>query len=85
MTAKVTLSFSEETIEEARRFAQRDGMSLSAWINQAAREKALREVFAAHAAAVRQAGFDLEATALADEREAEMVDDAMFGGGARAA
>ncbi|GAB3140019.1 hypothetical protein GCM10027290_10210 [Micromonospora sonneratiae] len=84
MAAKVTLSFSEDTIEEARRFAKRDGMSLSAWINQAAQEKALREVFTAHAAAIRSAGFDLEATALADEREGEMVDDAMFGG-ARAA
>src|SRR5918997_426334 len=56
MTAKVTLSFSDETIEEARRFAKREGMSLSAWIDQAAREKALREVFAAHAAAVGRAG-----------------------------
>jgi hypothetical protein len=78
MTAKVTLSFSDETIEEARRFAKREGMSLSAWIDQAAREKALREVFAAHAAAVSRAGFDLEADALADAREVAMVDDAMF-------
>jgi hypothetical protein len=73
MTAKVTLSFSDETIEEARRFAKREGMSLSAWIDQAAREKALREVFTAHAAAIRRAGLDSEADALADEREAEMV------------
>jgi hypothetical protein len=73
MTAKVTLSFSDETIAEARHFAKRDGMSLSAWIDQAAREKALREVFAAHAAAVKRAGLDLEAAALADEREAQMV------------
>jgi hypothetical protein len=80
MTAKVTLSFSDDTIEEARRFAKREGMSLSAWIDQAAREKALREVFTAHAAAVGRAGFDLEAAALADAREADMV-DAMYLGG----
>lgn len=74
MTAKVTLSFTDETIEEARRYAERDGMSLSAWIDQAAREKALRELFNAHAAVVRRAGLDrLEKTALDDEREVEMV------------
>jgi hypothetical protein len=79
MTAKVTLSFSDDTIEDARRFAKREGVSLSAWIDQAAREKALREVFTAHAAAVNRAGgLDLEAAALADEREVAMVDDAMF-------
>jgi hypothetical protein len=79
MTAKVTLSFSDDTIEEARRFARQEGLSLSAWMEQAAREKALREVFTAHAAAVnRAAGLDLEAAALADAREAAMVDDAMF-------
>ena len=76
MTAKVTLSFSDETIEEARRFAKREGLSLSAWMDQAAREKALREVFTAHAAAVGRAGLDLESAALADAREVGMVDDA---------
>ncbi len=81
MTAKVTLSFSDDTIQEARRFAQRDGVSLSAWIDRAARERALREVFAAHAAAVRRAGLDLEAAALADEREIEMVDRELYGNG----
>ena len=85
MTAKVTLSFSDETIEEARRFAKREGLSLSAWMDQAAREKAIRELFTAHAAAVGRAGVDLEATALADEREVAMVDDALFGGDGRAA
>ena len=80
MTAKVTLSFSDDTIADARRFAQRDGMSLSAWVDQAAREKALRELFGAHAAAVRRAGYDEDA-ALADEREIEMVDSAVFGHG----
>lgn len=74
MTAKVTLSFTDETIEEARRYAERDGMSLSAWIDQAAKEKALRELFSAHADVVRRAGIDrLEKTALDDEREVEMV------------
>jgi hypothetical protein len=78
MTAKVTLSFSDDTIADARRFAQRDGMSLSAWVDQAAREKALREVFGAHAAAVRRAGYDEDA-ALADEREISAVDAELFG------
>ncbi|MEV0153655.1 DUF6364 family protein [Micromonospora sp. NPDC050686] len=85
MTAKVTLSFSDETIEEARRFARREGLSLSAWMDQAAREKALREVFAAHAAAVGRAGLDLESAALADADEVGMVDDVLFGGRPRAA
>ena len=74
MTAKVTLSFTDETIEDARRYAERDGLSLSAWMDQAAREKALRELFTAHAAVVRRAGVDrLEKNALDDEREVEMV------------
>ncbi|MFD4208937.1 DUF6364 family protein [Micromonospora tulbaghiae] len=85
MTAKVTLSFSDETIEEARRFAKREGLSLSAWMDQAAREKALREVFTAHADAVSRAGLDLESAALADAQEAALVDDALFGGRPRAA
>nr|MDT0661094.1 DUF6364 family protein [Micromonospora sp. DSM 115978] len=85
MTAKVTLSFSDDTIEEARRFAKREGMSLSAWVDAAAREKALREVFAGHAAAVGRAGLDMEAAALADERESEMIDEVLFNGQKRAA
>jgi len=69
MTAKVTISFSDQTIADARHMAERDGVSLSAWIDRAARERALREMFAAHAATVRRAGFDNEADALADESE----------------
>jgi hypothetical protein len=69
MTAKVTISFTDQTIEDARTLAERDGVSLSAWIDRAARERALREIFAAHAAAVRRAGLDDEALALADEEE----------------
>jgi len=79
MTAKVTLSFSDDTIADARRLAERDGVSLSAWIDQATRERALRDLFAAHAAAVRRAGLDDEAAALADEREIAMVDDEVYG------
>jgi hypothetical protein len=79
MTAKVTLSFSDDTIEEARRFAQRDGVSLSAWMDKAARERALREMFTAHAVALRRAGLDLEGAALADEHEVQMVDTELFG------
>ncbi|RKN44397.1 DUF6364 family protein [Micromonospora endolithica] len=85
MTAKVTLSFTDETIQEARRFAKREGLSLSAWMDQAAREKALREVFAAHAAVVNRAGLDLETAALADAREVSMVGDLLAGGHPRAA
>jgi hypothetical protein len=69
MTAKVTISFTDQTISDARSLAERDGVSLSAWIDRAARERALREIFAAHAAAVRRAGLDDEALALADEEE----------------
>jgi hypothetical protein len=85
MTAKVTLSFSDDTIAEARQWAQRHGVSLSAWIDQAARERTLREVFSAHADAVRRAGLDDEAAALADEREIAMVDAEVYGSGRRAA
>ncbi|GIJ51838.1 hypothetical protein Val02_87240 [Virgisporangium aliadipatigenens] len=69
MTAKVTLSFSDQTIADARQMAEREGVSLSAWIDKAARERALREIFTAHAAAVRRAGLDDEARALADEED----------------
>jgi Family of unknown function (DUF6364) len=79
MTAKVTLSFSDETIADARHLAEQQGVSLSAWIDQAARERALREIFTAHAAAIRRAGLDDEAAALADEREIAMVDAELYG------
>jgi hypothetical protein len=69
MTAKVTISFSDQTIADARHMAERDGVSLSAWIDRAARERALRDIFAAHAEAVRRAGVDDEKNALADEEE----------------
>jgi hypothetical protein len=73
MTAKVTISFTDQTIADARSLAERDGVSLSAWIDRAARERALREIFTAHAAAVRRAGLDDEALALADEEEYAQV------------
>jgi hypothetical protein len=73
MTAKVTISFTDQTIADARTLAERDGVSLSAWIDRAARERALREIFAAHAAAVRRAGLYDEAAALADEEEYAQV------------
>src|SRR2546423_9379180 len=84
MTAKVTLSFSDDTIADARRWAERDGVSLSAWIDHAPRERTLRETFTAHADAVRRAGLDDESLAPADEREIEMV-DAPLDGSARPA
>ncbi|MGH3714859.1 MAG: DUF6364 family protein [Micromonosporaceae bacterium] len=74
MTAKVTLSFSDQTIAEARQLAERAGVSLSAWINRAAEERAMREIFTAHADAVRRAGLDDETAALADEQELAEID-----------
>ncbi len=85
MTAKVTLSFSDQTIADARQWAEREGVSLSAWIDRATRERAMREIFTAHAAAVRRAGLDDEKAALADEREIEQVDAELYGKGRRAA
>lgn len=78
MTAKVTLSFSDQTIADARLLAQRAGVSLSAWIDQATRERARREVFTAHAEALKRSRYQMEAAALADEWEIEMVDAALF-------
>jgi hypothetical protein len=83
MTAKVTLSFSDETIADARHLAEQQGVSLSAWVDQATRERALREIFTAHAAAIRRAGLDDEAAALADELEIVMVDEELYGRAAR--
>jgi hypothetical protein len=83
MTAKVTLSFSDETIADARHLAEQQGVSLSAWVDQATRERALREIFTAHAAAIRRAGLDDEAAALADELEIAMVDEELYGRAAR--
>jgi outer membrane lipopolysaccharide assembly protein LptE/RlpB len=83
MTAKVTLSFSDETIADARHLAEQQGVSLSAWIDRATRERALREIFTAHATAIRRAGLDDEASALADEREIAMVDAELYGRAAR--
>jgi hypothetical protein len=83
MTAKVTLSFSDETIADARHWAEQQGVSLSAWIDQAARERALREIFSAHAAAIRRARLDDEKAALADEQEIAMVDAEIYGRAAR--
>jgi hypothetical protein len=72
MTAKVTISFSDQTIADARTMAERDGVSLSAWIDRAARERALREIFTAHAEAVRRAGLSHEGDSLADALADEM-------------
>ncbi|MQA24998.1 MAG: hypothetical protein GEU94_05915 [Micromonosporaceae bacterium] len=85
MSAKVTLSFSEQTIADAREWAQRDGVSLSAWIDRAAKERAMREIFTAHAAAIRRAGLDDEEAALADEREIAAVDAELYARPGRAA
>jgi len=80
MTTKVTLSFSDQTIADARHWAERDGVSLSAWIDRATQERALREIFSAHAEAVRRAKFDADASALADEEEIALVDAELYRG-----
>ena len=80
MTAKVTLSFSDQTIADARHWAEREGVSLSAWIDRAAQERALRQIFVAHAEAVRRAGLDDEKAALADEEEIAVVDAELYAG-----
>ncbi|MEV8513390.1 DUF6364 family protein [Dactylosporangium sp. NPDC051484] len=80
MTTKVTLSFSDQTIADARHWAERDGVSLSAWIDRAAQERALREIFSAHAEAVRRAKIDLDAAALADEEEIALVNAELYRG-----
>ena len=85
MTAKITLSFSDQTIVDARQWAERVGVSLSAWIDGATQERALREIFNAHALAVRKAGLDSEPAALADEDEIAMVDAELYSGRGRAA
>ena len=43
MAEKVTLSLNPETLARARAAAQHHGMSLSAWIDRAARREALRD------------------------------------------
>ncbi|GAA3275049.1 MULTISPECIES: DUF6364 family protein [Dactylosporangium] len=80
MTTKVTLSFSDQTITDARHWAERDGVSLSAWIDRAAQERALREIFTAHAEAVRRAKIDLDAAALTDEEEIALVNAELYRG-----
>jgi hypothetical protein len=79
MVAKVTLSFSDCTLAEARRRAAQEGVSLSAWIDRAARERAMREIFTAHATAVRRAGLDDDTRAQADEHEIVLVDTELRG------
>ncbi|WP_432834452.1 DUF6364 family protein [Dactylosporangium sp. CA-092794] len=78
MTTKVTLSFADQTIADARQWAERDGVSLSSWIDRAAQDRALREIFSAHAEALRRAKVDLDAAALADEEEIALVDADLY-------
>jgi hypothetical protein len=78
MTTKVTLSFSDQTIADARQWAERDGVSLSSWIDRATQERSLREIFSAHADALRRAKVDLEADAIADEEEIALVNAELY-------
>ncbi|HEX6968212.1 MAG TPA: hypothetical protein VF174_05300 [Micromonosporaceae bacterium] len=43
MAERVTVSFSAETLSRARAAAHREGLSLSAWLERAARREALRD------------------------------------------
>jgi hypothetical protein len=43
MASKVTLSLTAETLARARASAEREGLSLSAWMDRAARREALRD------------------------------------------
>jgi hypothetical protein len=84
MSAKVTLSLSDDTVDVARAAAQREGVSLSTWIDRVAYEQALRDVFNAHAHAISRSGLLLESDALADEDEVATVREATLGGSRRA-
>ena len=52
----VTLTIDPVTLASARAHADREGLSLSVWIDRAAREKAQREDFEQHAKVIRDAG-----------------------------
>jgi hypothetical protein len=52
----VTLTIDPDTLASAREHAGREGLSLSVWIDRAAREKALREDFEQHAEVMRVSG-----------------------------
>ena len=78
MTTKVTLSFSDQTIADARQWAERDGVSLSAWIDRATQERSLREIFTAHAEILRRNQSELEAHAMADEEEIALVNAELY-------
>jgi len=49
---KVTLSISPDTLDRAREAASRDGLTLSAWIDRAARREALRDAGTRYAEAL---------------------------------
>lgn len=56
-TDRVTVTLDSATLTVAKERARLAGMSLSAWIDRAAKERAIREDFEAHAAALRSAGW----------------------------
>lgn len=56
-TDRVTVTLESATLTVAKERARSSGMSLSAWLDQAAKERAQREDFEAHAAALRAAGW----------------------------
>lgn len=56
-TNRVTVSLDSGTLSIAKQRASSSGMSLSSWLDQAARDRALREDFEAHAVALRASGW----------------------------
>jgi len=73
MTAKLSVSLTEETYRQVREYAASDGVTISAWLDRAARREAHRRIVEAHAAAVCAAEADLlltDAVELEDELSA---------------
>lgn len=65
----VTLTIDPATLASARAHADREGLSLSVWIDRAAREKALREDFEQHARVIREAGLYSEPALAAHDED----------------
>lgn len=69
-TVKKTLSFDAGAFQLAEQAAQREGVSVSAWISRVARQQAIRDYYAGDKAA------DAETQAALDEEEHAMAEGA---------
>jgi hypothetical protein len=61
----VTLTIDPTTLASARAHADREGLSLSVWIDRAAREKVMRADFELHAQVLRDCGLYSDASVAA--------------------